>query len=404
MPSLPPAPRPPVAVLSPASVQLLRSLGVWRHVSPPLSSAAFSSLQVWDAAPSARGGGGAHLRLDAHQIAHEALGFCVESELLRAAVVRELFLAAQQQRPGAGGAEMVAGRVAAATLPPPAAGDALAFEELELACGRLMRARLVVAADGGPDGGSALRHLAGMRAAGQTLPGLAAVAGVVGPPAGGRPNAHSAWLRFLPEGCLALLPSRDACSVALWTTGAAAAARLAAAPPAEFAAAVNAALASGSTQATGSLGFLPRSEFRAPPEVAAAPGAPPPVTFPVALRHAGSYVRPRVALIGAAAAVVPPLLGQGVNGGLGDARALAAAVGAAAAAGQDVGSVLALQEGYEAHRRRANGATVAAAEALAVGFAPQRGPLAALRGLGLGLINALPVTRGTLMRYAMFGT
>lgn len=68
---------------------------------------------------------------------------------------------------------------------------------------------------------------------------------------------------------------------------------------------------------------------------------------------------PRLALVGDAAHAVHPLAGQGVNLGLGDAAALAAALAAAKEAGGDVGDVAMLRDAYEAPRKQVGGGGVA---------------------------------------------
>ncbi len=48
-----------------------------------------------------------------------------------------------------------------------------------------------------------------------------------------------------------------------------------------------------------------------------------------------------------------------------------------------------------------NGAMAAALDGLARVFQPQQGSLAALRGLGLDLINSTPLLQRGIMKYAM---
>lgn len=60
-----------------------------------------------------------------------------------------------------------------------------------------------------------------------------------------------------------------------------------------------------------------------------------------------------------------------------------------------------LQEHYEAPRQRANLAMMAALDGLSRVYRPQGGLLASARGLGLGLVNALPGAKQQIMRYAM---
>jgi ubiquinone biosynthesis monooxygenase Coq6 len=111
-------------------------------------------------------------------------------------------------------------------------------------------------------------------------------------------------------------------------------------------------------------------------------------------------VAPRLALIGDAAHAVHPLAGQGVNLGLGDAAALAAALAFARGAGQDVGDA-ALASRYEAPQQAANVAMMAALEGLWRGFGVQAGLAGAVRSAGLGVLNSLGPLKNSIMRYAM---
>ena len=58
---------------------------------------------------------------------------------------------------------------------------------------------------------------------------------------------------------------------------------------------------------------------------------------------------------------------------------------------------------YERPRQRANVQMMAALDSLHRVFLPQEGPLASLRGLGLGLINASSMLKQPIMRFAFGG-
>ena len=127
-------------------------------------------------------------------------------------------------------------------------------------------------------------------------------------------------------------------------------------------------------------------------------------SFPLRLSQANTYVRPRLALIGDAAHSVHPLAGQGLNLGLGDAEVLAEELEAGAGRGADFGALGSLRR-YETRRRGHNAAMMMAADTIKCLFAlpasvggagadvsaPGRLalPIAALRGLGLSLVNAV---------------
>jgi len=113
------------------------------------------------------------------------------------------------------------------------------------------------------------------------------------------------------------------------------------------------------------------------------------------------YVGPRLALIGDAAHAVHPLAGQGVNLGLGDAAALAAALAFARKVGQDVGDISLLQSRYESQQQKANLGMMTALELLWRGFGVQQGLAGAVRSAGLGVVNSLGPLKNGIMKYAM---
>eukprot|EP00882_Tetradesmus_deserticola_P029800 GHRQ01033413.1.p1 GENE.GHRQ01033413.1~~GHRQ01033413.1.p1 ORF type:complete len:172 (+),score=34.87 GHRQ01033413.1:473-988(+) len=119
------------------------------------------------------------------------------------------------------------------------------------------------------------------------------------------------------------------------------------------------------------------------------------------LSPAGRYVAPRLALVGDAAHAIHPMAGQGLNLGLGDAAALAAALAHARELGRDVGDVSLLQSRYESPRQRANVTMSAALEVLWQGFGVQLGLAGAARSAGLGMLNAVGPLKNRIMQFAM---
>ncbi|MEO6186804.1 MAG: FAD-dependent monooxygenase, partial [Steroidobacteraceae bacterium] len=153
---------------------------------------------------------------------------------------------------------------------------------------------------------------------------------------GDRPHQHAAWQRFLRTGPLALLPLPDGSCSIVWSAVDERANELLALAPDDFETQLTAASA-------GVLGTLRLISARA--------------AFPLRRLAAQQYVAQRAALVGDAAHVIHPLAGQGVNQGLEDAVALAAAL-AQRPRRESVGATAALQR--YARERRAGNALMAA--------------------------------------------
>lgn len=122
-------------------------------------------------------------------------------------------------------------------------------------------------------------------------------------------------------------------------------------------------------------------------------------TYPLNLTLANAFVAPRLALVGDAAHGVHPIAGQGLNLGLRDVGALAEVLTLARRRGEDVGApdVLARYQQW----RRFDAATLAVAtDAFNRLFSNDNALLRAGRGLGLGLVNALPALRRRFIREA----
>ncbi|KZE33886.1 FAD-dependent oxidoreductase [Crenobacter luteus] len=120
--------------------------------------------------------------------------------------------------------------------------------------------------------------------------------------------------------------------------------------------------------------------------------------FPLTLKQASRRVARRVALIGNAAQTLHPVAAQGLNLGIRDALALAAALAGAA----DAGDAAALSA-YERARALDSGAVVGFTHQL-VRFFDGHGPLlSAARGLGMNLLDAAPALRRRFAGHLVFG-
>jgi 2-octaprenyl-3-methyl-6-methoxy-1,4-benzoquinol hydroxylase len=123
-------------------------------------------------------------------------------------------------------------------------------------------------------------------------------------------------------------------------------------------------------------------------------------SFPLKRQHAQRYVKHGVALVGDAAHMINPLAGQGVNIGLLDAAALAEILVDARNRGKDIADLTVLQR-YEAMRRNENLKMMTLMDVFYRSFSNDILPLKLLRNLGLGLAQRITPARHKAMKAAM---
>lgn len=242
---------------------------------------------------------------------------------------------------------------------------------LGLRDGRVLRAPLIVAADGAM---SALRQMAGIGVVSHDYH----QAGVVTTIAHELPHEGTAYEHFRPAGPFASLPLTGNRSSLVWTESTEEAARLKTLPLEQAAAEIEAAMGS-------SLGHVTVEE--------------PLQSFPLRLQLAREFVAPRLALIGDAAHVIHPLAGQGLNLGLKDVAALSEAVIDAMRLGLDYGAVSVLAD-YQAWRRFDTALMAAVTDNLNRLFSNDVAPARALRDFGLGLVDRVAPVKSALITRA----
>ena len=336
---------------------LLDDLGVWPSIAGARVQP-YRGMRVWDAA------GGGELRFDADAFGRRELGWIVENALL----VDRLWAAL----PAAGVRVLCPAQLVALEQ-----GEDHAM--LELDDGTRLRARLVLAADGGD---SKLRSLAGI----ETYTHDYGQNGLVAFVDHERPHDATCWQRFLPTGPLAFLPfvdERDAGegghrSSIVWTLPEAEALRLLHVDDEGL-------LRELSNAFAGALGTLTAVSKRA--------------AFPLKRQLAQSHVAGRVAVIGDAAHVVHPLAGQGVNLGLRDVAALRAMLRRQRAAGRDPGASPALAR-WARERRSENAIAAYSFDTLNRLFSNDHVLATLARGPLLGLAGKLPPLRHALWKHA----
>jgi 2-octaprenyl-6-methoxyphenol hydroxylase len=239
---------------------------------------------------------------------------------------------------------------------------------LSLKDGRVLRAPLIVAADGAM---SALRQMAGIGVVSHDY----RQSGIVTTIAHQLPHEGTAFEHFRPAGPFASLPLSGNRSSLVWTESTEEAARLKALPLEQAAVEIEAAMGSSLGKVTVEEGLQ---------------------SFPLKLQLAREFVAPRLALIGDAAHVIHPLAGQGLNLGLKDVAALAESVIEAMRMGLDHGSADVLA-GYQQWRRFDTALMAAVTDNLNRLFSNDMAPVRALRDVGMGLVDRFVPVKSALI-------
>jgi len=233
--------------------------------------------------------------------------------------------------------------------------------ELRLSDGRVIRARLAVAADGAR---SRLRELADISTVGWDYDQCGIVATIEHErDHGGRAEQH-----FLPAGPFAILPLPGRRSSIVWNESRADAEALLKLEPEDL---------------------VRQLEYRFTPKLGEIRLASRAEAFPLGFHIARRFVAERLALVGDAAHVVHPLAGQGLNLGLRDVAALAESIVGEMRLGLDPGAKAPL-EAYERARRFDVAASGMGMDAMNRLFSNDVAPLRFLRDLGLRLVDRAP--------------
>ena len=132
-------------------------------------------------------------------------------------------------------------------------------------------------------------------------------------------------------------------------------------------------------------------------------GVGPRAAFPLSGLTADTLARRRIALVGEAGHVIPPIGAQGLNLGFRDAAALSDHVTAALAGGSDPGAETVL-DAYNRSRRSDVATRTVAVDLLNRSLISEFLPFQAARGLGLHLLNTIGPLRRLVMRQGLAPT
>jgi 2-octaprenyl-6-methoxyphenol hydroxylase len=339
------------SAIAAAARRLFETIGVWGEVADeaqPILDMVVTDSRLQDVMRPT------YLTFAGEIAPHEPFAHMVENQMVVAALIR---------RAEAEGVELRAAAVRGIEV-----GGEI---DASLSDGRVVGARLVVAADGAR---SAIREAAGIQSFGWDYE----QAGIVTTVEHEREHHGRAEEHFLPAGPFAILPLKGRRSSIVWTENARKAERIVALPDAEFHAELEQrfGLKLGEIKAVG-----PRR------------------AFPLGLSVARSFVGKRVALVGDAAHVIHPIAGQGLNLGLRDVAALAEAIADAARLGLDIGGSDVLDR-YQRWRRFDTLTMGVATDGLNRLFSNRSDALRIVRDIGLGLVERVPRLKDMFIREA----
>ncbi|WP_306755502.1 UbiH/UbiF/VisC/COQ6 family ubiquinone biosynthesis hydroxylase [Paracoccus actinidiae] len=338
--------------LAVSSQRLLKALGLWAGLagdSQPIGQVKASQ---------GRPGEGAlpfFLHFDSAEIEEGPVGFMLEDRFL----YRALLAAMRDRVQNLPGLSVVDQQATSGGI------------QATLSDGRSLRARLLVAADGR---GSGVAARAGIRRQGWDYGQTALVAAI----AHDHPHHGIAQQYFMETGPLAILPLPGNRSSVVWSETHDNARAIAALPDDAF------------------LDVLrPRfGDYLGNISLAGAR-----FTYPLSLSLADRYVADRVALVGDAAHGVHPIAGQGLNLGLRDVAALAEVLVDAARRGEEIGTDLVLER-YQGWRRFDATSLALGMDGVNRLFGSSNPVLSAARGIGMGLVSAIPALRRGFIRQA----
>ncbi|WP_216362581.1 FAD-dependent monooxygenase [Bowmanella denitrificans] len=340
-----------VSAINQASENLLRRLEVWPRMQD-MRLQPYSHMQVWEQDSFAR------IDFD-HQMLHQAhLGHIVENQVMVNALWESLLEADNIELSAPMGITQWQQNEQGV--------------EVQLHDGSTYTARLLVGADGAH---SKLRQQAGLPLSFADYQHKAMVATVRCE----RPHQQAARQIFTPHGPLAFLPlyEPDLCSI-VWSANTLETDRLMALDKHAFARELTAAF-------DARLGCCELQSDRQ--------------AFPLTMRYARQWLKDRLVLVGDAAHTIHPLAGQGANLGLMDAAALAERLLLLCKQQQDIGLRVNLRP-YERWRKAEAAQMLAAMAGFKLLFDGANPMKKLMRGLGMNLVDKLPLAKHQAMALA----
>lgn len=359
---------PRVVAVTPQSQQLLADVGIWDEIvdsaAPSHRACPYTRMVVWD------GEGSGHIEFSAAEMHRENLGCIVENSLIISLLTEVLSQCPQIDMHWQTGVEALElGLEVGAEL-----GDS---QKLVLKSGETLTADLILAVDGA---NSLLRRLADIPTREWSYGQQAIVTTVTT----AQSHQFTAWQRFMHSGPLAFLPllgadGEDHHSSIVWSIDEDRADRLMSLDDHEFAAA----LGESFEHRLGDIVEVARR-----------------FAFPLHQRHAKTYIKQGLALVGDAAHSIHPLAGQGVNLGLQDAMAMTTEIERALARNIPLSDYSILRR-YQRARLGDNLSMMALMEGFKQLYGSPQPWAHVLRNLGMSRVNQLPLLKNALAQRAM---
>lgn len=338
-----------VSAISAASVALLRSLAVWPTVMA-MRCHPWRTLETWE-------WDNAHVVFRAEELGLPELGYMVENTVLQQALWGAL-----QANPSV-------------TCHCPASVQSLqplsGGHRLILSNGHVLDARLVVGADGA---NSQLRRMAGIGIHGWHYDQSCMLITVDCDTAPG----DATWQHFTPAGPRAFLPLFAQYASLVWYDKPARIRELSQLPLPQLQHAITR--------------HFPTRVGHVTPLASGA--------FPLVRRHAWQYVARGLALVGDAAHTIHPLAGQGVNLGYRDVDALLDVLIRARSHGEDWSGLPVLNR-YQCRRYPDNLLMQTGMDLFYAGFSNDKGPIKALRNIGLMAASRAGKLKAQALKYAV---
>ncbi|CUM68441.1 uncharacterized protein PRCAT00006164001 [Priceomyces carsonii] len=277
----------------------------------------------------------------------------------------------------------------------------LDWPTIELSNGEIIRARLLVGADGY---NSPVRKYSGIESRGWGYNAFGVVATIK---LQCEDYRSIAWQRFLTTGPLAILPLTEDNATIVWSSTPELSEILLKVDPEIFPLLINAAMTLEEVDLNYIYGMLKKDpndravldeiewrrsrisfsdlEEKYPLPVVSVISSSR-ARFPLKMSHSDTYVSPRVALIGDAAHTIHPLAGQGLNMGQSDVASLVDALETGVDRGLDIGSTLVLEK-YVSNSWPSNHSLLGICDKLHKIFSTDWPPIVFLRGFGMKTLN-----------------